>query len=220
MKRIVIAVPNTGQCVIELVKFFTTFKIPKGYKVRIATRKGYPLASNRNAIVKEFLKDLDNEWLLTFDSDIVPPRDILDMIKYNKGIVAPIVFAFQQGVAQPLIMKRVSRDNFMFTPAKELVYDEETGLIEADGTGAGCLLIRRDVLEKIKRPWFEFLTDKDGIAISGEDYQFCVKCQEKGYKILIDTTKEASHLTRLDIREIAHIESAMANLLPLSKWKK
>jgi len=73
-----------------------------------------------------------------------------------------------------------------------VVWEKDT-LVEIDGCGFGCVLIKTDVFRNIKdRPWF----DTQG---SGEDFYFCRKAIEAGYKIYCDTSIKCSHLTVVPI---------------------
>ncbi len=55
-------------------------------------------------------------------------------------------------------------------------------LLEADGIGAGCLLIHRRVFEAMEPPYFQCNPD----TLIGEDFYFCRKAQAAGFKIYVD----------------------------------
>ncbi len=51
--------------------------------------------------------------------------------------------------------------------------------------GFGMVLIKKEVFQKVEKPWFWFeQTDKGGTI--GEDIYFCVKAFDKGFKTVLD----------------------------------
>lgn len=79
-------------------------------------------------------------------------------------------------------------------------------LIEVDVVGAGCLLIAREVLEKMppQSPhygshWFDWRVDQKSLATPdrlplSEDFTFCMACKQLGYKIMVDTAIMCRHV--------------------------
>lgn len=63
-----------------------------------------------------------------------------------------------------------------------------TGLVELQAGGCAGMLIRRDVLEAIPEPWFEY-TDRS------EDIVFCEKAKAAGFTIYGDTAARLGHIT-------------------------
>ena len=62
-----------------------------------------------------------------------------------------------------------------------LILERRDALLECDAVGFGCVMIRRDVFEKMAEPRFE--RDEDG---TGEDFLFCLKAKEAGFPIYAD----------------------------------
>lgn len=65
-------------------------------------------------------------------------------------------------------------------------------VVECDATGAGCLLIERQVLEAVPFPWFEEehdpqATRASAAAMVSEDYSFFRKAAERGFPCAVDT---------------------------------
>ena len=59
-------------------------------------------------------------------------------------------------------------------------------------TGAGCMLIKMSVFDKIKRPWFSH--DRTSKTIEGEDVWFCKKARKAGYEIWVDPSIPIEHI--------------------------
>jgi GT2 family glycosyltransferase len=73
---------------------------------------------------------------------------------------------------------------------------DEQGLTEMKRVPTGCLLIRMTVFEALSEPYFRFLNDEETGEILGEDYVFCDRAREAGFRIWCDA--------KLSL-EIAHI---------------
>lgn len=82
--------------------------------------------------------------------------------------------------------------------------------VEADYTGTGFLMIRREVFEKLQ-PTTEsyegpkgdrisafFMTPIHNDCFESEDYHFCRKAREAGFKIMVDPTVRLKHWGQFD----------------------
>jgi len=72
-------------------------------------------------------------------------------------------------------------------------------LEEVDSIGTGAILIKRRVFEDIEAPWFEYKPvepewDKTKVEQISEDYVFCDKVREAGYKIHVDGSLLCGHV--------------------------
>jgi len=77
---------------------------------------------------------------------------------------------------------------------------EPDSLVEVDATGTGCLLFETEIFRALPYPWFRFRTGPYGETI-GEDFGLCMDIREKGYKIFVDTSIPAGHLTSMEVNE-------------------
>jgi hypothetical protein len=73
-------------------------------------------------------------------------------------------------------------------------------LVEVDATGTGCLLFEMSIFRKLPFPWFRFRKGTYGEMI-GEDFGLCIDMKEAGYKIFVDTSIPAGHLTKMEVNE-------------------
>ena len=154
----------------------------------------------RNALVHEFLKT-DCTELLFVDADvIVTPEDILRLMA--------------QGGSQDIsagAYPRRARDKRFFT---DLYWDENENLefvgslMRVKRVGTGFMLIQRHVIEKMieAHPEWEY-SNTDGAKLHalfdfgivngqyvGEDYLFCRRAREHGYKIYLDPMISLPHI--------------------------
>lgn len=154
---------------------------------------GDGLIAARNLAVERFLAS-DAEWLWTLDADIGFPVYTLDNLlshgedfKVVSGLYSTVLEHGSDGKGAPdfwtklpLAVKKNENGGYR-------QYPEYNGFMEVDAVGAGCLLVHREVFEKIGGDWY---TCRDGL---GEDFSFCSRAQEAGYRILCDTTIPLTH---------------------------
>lgn len=183
--KVFIAIPTTGEIRTELAIFLLGLDRHL-YDITVSFTIGGGIAHNRNKLVEEFLKT-DYEWFLFIDSDTVPPINILDMIENRKDICSGVYHQFKKNKLRPLVFEK-SKDKYKFIQTEKKDY-----LIEVDAVGTGCLLINRNVFNKMKKPYFEFLYDEIGLVKLSEDLNFCREAQKAGFKIWVDKRMGVSH---------------------------
>lgn len=70
--------------------------------------------------------------------------------------------------------------------------------VEVGGVGFGFVCMKYGVFESIPRPWFligrvQWSPDSEMRVNVGEDYSWCGKAQQAGYKIYVDPTVKVKH---------------------------
>lgn len=173
-----------------------------------ATFGGPCVSVHRNEIVRPFL-ETRVEWLLFIDSDMDFGPDALDrLLEQADARERPIVGAlyFQEiaagGLVLPLLYVRpedaVGYPRVALGPLDQLLDYPDDSLFPVAATGAGFLLIHRQVLEKIEArrfsaafPWFQ--ETEIGGAPMGEDATFCLRASEVGAPIHVDTGLRIGH---------------------------
>lgn len=166
----------------------------------------------RNRLVEEFLAS-DADILFFLDSDIVPPSDIFDLVLVQErwdcaGGVYP-VFMTMPGSDGPQIVFTV----YTARSERGLVAGNvpPTGHAYVDGVGTGCMFLKRAVLEKMEKPYFEFLYDKQTRSIrEGEDLNFCTKIGDMGYKFYVDFTKVCKHYKNVCLLDVSNYAQEFA----------
>jgi hypothetical protein len=174
----------------------------------------------REGIIQDFLAtDCDMIWFL--DSDVCPPKHVLDLITMHgdKWLCA--------GAPYPVLMAQPGENNrqVIFTVYKKMpdhpdgktrlapcaVPDE--GIEFIDGIATGCLIIKREVFDRLERPFFEFKFDPITRApIEGEDIGFCLKMSRLGIKFFIDYSMACKHYkNNIDLLEINNYALSLVN---------
>lgn len=165
--------------------------VANGIKINCAFNIGSVITIARRNLVEIFLKsDFDYIWWV--DSDMKFPIDApIRLLQRQKPIVG--VNYRRRRFPNPTFTG-MSGDAGSF---REFVTNENSPAMEQiDVLPHGCVLVKREVYEKIPHPHYlqEFIPDLN-LEI-GEDIFFCQKAKQAGYEIWCD--QELS-------REVAHI---------------
>lgn len=192
-KKIYIAVLNQGWIRPELTDLIVSLKGTNLYYLYITYPAKKPITNNRNDVVGKFL-DTDADFLLMIDGDNVPPQDIIKLADYNKPVIGGMCFGYMDNNLIPFCMEKNKEGMYDIAD----VYVGE-GVKEVDAIGSGVMMIRRDVLEEVPKP-FENTYDAFGKKIKGLDFHFCEKAKKKGYKIYCNTDMPCSHWTTIDLK--------------------
>jgi hypothetical protein len=195
-KKIFLAILNQGEIKTDLAKTIHYIQQNDSYDVFVSYPAAKPITNNRNTIVQKFLAIKDCDYLMMIDSDIIPQPNILNLVDFQKDIITPLMFVHQKGTLIPLYLRRNA----------DGIYDagnylEEKGLQEVDATGTGCIIIKREVLEKLEYP-FRNEYDKDGIKKFGNDFNFCKRAKELGFKVWVHLDYITDHIADYSLREL------------------
>lgn len=147
---------------------------------------------------------MKGDWLLMLDTDITFEPDVLSrmllrMTDYKSQfnwdldvLVAPYVYKAEP---HPPVL-------YGWDPDKKTkfildVWQSDTNLIPIWGAGAGCLLVRRRVFDKIRaklhRSPFDIYVDKEGSPLS-EDHSFFQRCWDLKIKCFAAPDITVKHL--------------------------
>jgi GT2 family glycosyltransferase len=197
-KRVLISIPTAGDIraeavgwVVRTVRDAHEHGYHAGLDITIAT---HPIDFIRNNQISGFLGTNFN-YIFLLDSDCVPMDGTVEkLLAYDLDIVGSIAPGMVEGRVVYTAATRereVGERKFrMLTPDNE---DLPKGLQEIDGIGATGILIKREVFEKIPYPWYKVVVTPDNIIDMGEDFFFCAKAIEYGYKIFADFDLRQKH---------------------------
>jgi GT2 family glycosyltransferase len=182
--KLAIGLPTDGLVKSETVEGLVMAAQHFDSKVIIETSSS--VLYNRNKIV-EIAKKEGCTHLLFVDSDMrFNHLDIDQLLRADKDIISGIYNLRKH----PLItIVRMKEGDEIVIP-KELPKE----LFKCHSTGAGCLLIKMEVFEKLKKPYFAFKTIEGQNVVMGEDNYFCDKAREAGYDVWVDPTVMIGHI--------------------------
>jgi len=147
------------------------------------------LLNQREKLIEE-AKLINSDYVLWLDSDMVfPSTTAVRLLEHNKDIVG-CNYLKRTNPLKPVAYKNIGNwDSFL-----PLKIEEE--LIEVEGVGMGCILMKTEIFKKIHKPYFEFTYNEKSGNWLGEDFNLLTKLREVGYKVYIDTllSSEIKHM--------------------------
>lgn len=150
---------------------------------------------SRNRLVRDFLQS-DCTDILFIDADVAwPAQQMLDLLGYNRDIVAGIY------------PKKHGDDTYPVKLPLGEIWSDRDGLIEVEGVPTGFLRIRRHVLQLLanRAEHYNARNDADSAVACiferqihdgtrwGGDYVFCRKARASGFKIYIAPEMRFEH---------------------------
>lgn len=140
----------------------------------------------RNTLCEMVLETEDVMYLWFMDDDhAFPPNMLTKLLAHNEALVSPICLTRVYPFAPVQYVEKIGENQYL--PIKFSEADAK-GLVKLEAGGAAGMLIRRDVIEKIEPPWFEY-TDRS------EDIIFCEKAKEAGFTLYADLDCRLGHIT-------------------------
>ena len=147
------------------------------------------LLNQRERLIEK-AKEINSDYVLWLDSDMMFPSTVaLRLLEHNKDIVAC------NYMRRSLPLKTVAYTNLNdwnswvpMSPQDELV--------EVQGIGMGCMLMKTEVFDTLEKPYFEFRYKEDTQDWYGEDFVLLHKLRNNNYKIYVDT------LLSMDIKHV------------------
>lgn len=151
-----------------------------------------PVDLARNKIVANLINNKPSDYLLFIDSDMIVPSNLVQRLLDIDADIASALCFKKWPPHYPCIYK-FDGENF------KSIEDYPTNkIIEVDGVGMACCLIKRKVFETIKQPWFSFKEivdqEKKVIYVLGEDLVFCKKVKDNNFSIKVDTRLVCGHV--------------------------
>lgn len=209
MAKILIAVPTFETIYPDTYK--SIWDLDKGgHEVLFDSVRGYDVATARNRIAQKAI-DLDTDYVLMVDNDVVLPRDALMLLLEDPKDVCLGYYAHRgnknlyDGNTCICKLKDASGKAYYHYPLEsEYTADEMIEMAKAGekkilvhGGGMGCALIKTDVFRKIPYPWYDWVNYGDANrGMLSEDLYFCQLCTNSNYQIYSDVRVRCGHLFR------------------------
>ncbi len=162
-----------------------------------------PVDRARNQIVNFFLGNHARfTHLLFIDSDTVPPPDAFHrLLSHEKPIVSGLtpILNLNKETGRWETYDNCFRQRVSGPDGKIVTHIAErfTGLQEVFRCGSSCILIAREVFERLvpqHAPFYAFECNDDGTEHKrSEDIRFCDMAREVGFKIYADTEVICQH---------------------------
>ena len=229
--RVGVPYPNNGgiqeQAKISLMKL----KECKELDVEILELQGASISVLRNQGVnrqrsqKIKQNNFGFDYYMCVDSDIeFKPEDVVTLVNSGHDIITG---AYQFRVdSNFMVAGRYTGTKGVIVQGDDFLLWNEAGIQEIDWAGAGFLLIKAEVLEKLEYPWFReevIKFENCGVPHAtwvGEDVGFCLAAQKAGYKIYCDCDVKVNHLVGKPFERSYSVDEAYQEaMMTLQKMK-
>ncbi len=147
------------------------------------------IVNSRN-IIREYALNNGYDYFLSLEQDVIPPKDIIErLLRHEKDIVSGVYFTkyFINGAFEIKPLLWVNKEGFVSLQFIDDDSVKKEKLIRVDACGLGCILIKKDILEKVR---FRLFPDKSTF----DDMPFCKDLNDKKIQIYSDTSIKCKHL--------------------------
>jgi hypothetical protein len=138
------------------------------------------LLNQRERLIEK-AKEINSDYVLWLDSDMMFPSTIaVRLLEHNKDIVAC------NYMRRSLPLKTVAYTD-VYNWDSWVPMSPQDELVEVQGIGMGCMLMKTSVFDQLEKPYFEFRYKEDTQDWYGEDFVLLHKLRNNNYKIYVDT---------------------------------
>ena len=165
---------------------------------------------NRNMIILHFLAEKsDATHLLFVDADTVPSKNAIDLLLgMNVDIACGIVPVYKATKTFWNVMPVDESVAEGFMPKDSLTLSSKPLLVRK--AGPACMLIKRNVLEKLSFPYFRNDCEKIGsvtnflmrLPYTAGDFYFCEQIMKAGFEIWAQPKVRCGHYSTLNTLHI------------------
>lgn len=169
------------------------------------------MAHARNELARLFLAS-EAEWLFTVDADMVFTRQTIPALlswahRETRPVVAALCYTLTPDGRRTAVAYRADKDDqgliFASLSADDLPADD---LVKVDGTGPACMLIHRDVFERLdaaaEAPGLWYAEQVIDGRCFGEDLSFCLRLRAAGIPVHICTAVQVGHIKAGQIGQV------------------
>jgi hypothetical protein len=173
--------------------FFDSFiAMDKPPYVYFRTSNG-PVDDMRNSIVRDALAEGCSHLIMMDTDQVYHPDTIPRLLAHKLPVVGCLVYR-RYPPFDPLMLRGKINE---YETISEW---EPESLVEVDATGTGCLMFDMSIFRDVPAPWFKFKKNVGGKVI-GEDIGFCSDLRDSGYRIFVDTSIPAGHLSQMQVTD-------------------
>jgi len=182
MKKVAICIPHSYLAfnksftisLLSLVSRFYTWNTKFKYELTIIVQNEGWIDTMRNLLVMQAL-DAGADYLLFLDTDMTFPEDtIVRMLKHFEEVddleAVTGLYTWKKPPFLPHVYHKLNKKTGKFKIAGGFPIDKP---FIVEGCGFGVVMVKREVFERVPKPWFKMEMDKDDRVEYGEDLYFC-----------------------------------------------
>lgn len=159
-----------------------------------------------NSLVKEMLSNPEFTHIFMTEMDMILPHDtIIKLLALDVDIASGLYFlrsGIQAGRGQPCLYMKASAVEATRSARKEInpYYHAPVTLFntnepfKVDCAGLGCLLVKREVFEKLEYPWFDLKAGTDIKIGYGSDMYFYHHAKNAGFNLWVDPSIQCKQI--------------------------
>jgi GT2 family glycosyltransferase len=160
----------------------------KHFDMQIRVVDWYLIDEARNDAIRNIQRSgYDPDYYFFLDADhIVSDNTLQQLIHADKDIVSAIYFT-RSSPYYPVI-RNVDKDGHFYIPTEF----PANAVFPVDSVGAGCMLVKKKVIDTMPDPWFKVAYDEVK-GVVGEDLYFGLKAKEYGFQTYVDSSCVCKH---------------------------
>jgi len=136
-----------------------------------------------NQLVKDFLADETATHILHVEADMIIPDNAIELLLAVHQPIVSAVYFLRNGNGQPCLYKRsVALKGNPYGQSPVSLFPTDRPFQLNGCPGLGCLLIERQVFEKMPPPWFQL---KDGEGGYRSDMYFFKHARDAGFPVWV-----------------------------------
>ena len=188
----------------ELPKYKITYGLSQHYMCNIyhVRTKCLGASIERGVNQKPFDGKVDYDYLMWIDSDMVfKPEDFFKLIDHDKDIVSGM-YKMSDDVNYATV-ETMDEEFFEQWMYYQFMQDKDIEakkgqLFKVDYQGMGWMLVRKNVFEKMKYPWFhprllKWKNHPEWAEFPFDDVEFCMRAREEGFDVWVDPKIRIGH---------------------------
>lgn len=191
MTRVLIGIPTAGYSRNdEFYDYYNILRKPEGTICTFA--RGQSPARNRNLMIEQGLQH-DITHFMFIDDDVSFGPDLLDrLLKHKDKDVVTALYLMRSYPHQPIIFDFANEKGEC---AHHFPVNDD--LVEIVACGLGACLIRREVFEKLEKPWIRL--GELELDHWCDDIGFFRRVREAGFKMYCDLSTTVGHMSQVKI---------------------
>ena len=187
--------------------------------LQMYTMPGTLIFDQRQKLVEIALAE-GADAVLFIDSDMRFPRDTIQILLSRNVPIVGVNAVTRREPCLPCALRLEMVDSKENEPDHRWVKVDsrgKEGLEQITAVGFGVTMIRKEVFEKMPKPWFDTGWGKWGVI--GEDVHFCAKAADFGLPVYVDHSL-SKHIKHIGVKEYGWDDIDSAKLKELTDGTK